>query len=226
MSEWQAIFVEPAKTVIAQVGQFLVNLLLVLVILLIGWLIAKMVKVLVTKLLKAVKLDDLSKRIELDNLLGKGGISYGLSELIGVIFYWLVLLVTFVVAVNAIGLTIAAELLNRIVLYVPNIIAAIFILILGMFMATLLKNIVQTATTNAGLSHGKLLSKTVEVVVMIFVVMIALEQLNIAARLIELVISIVLASFGLAFAIAYGFGCQEVARRSLSDLIDRLKSKK
>jgi hypothetical protein len=226
MSNWQVILLEPAKTVLSQIGQFLVNVLLVVVILIIGWIISKIIKTLVTRILRVVKLDQLSERIDLDNVLAKGGISYSLSELLGVICYWLALLITFVVAINAIGLTIAADLLNRIVLYVPNIIAAVFILILGMFVATLLSNIVKTAANNAGLSQAKLLGKIVEVVVIIFTIAITLEQLGIAAKIIELTISIVLASIGLSVALAFGLGCRDLAAKFISDLVDSIKSKK
>ncbi|MDP2937994.1 MAG: hypothetical protein Q8N72_01930 [Candidatus Omnitrophota bacterium] len=226
MSNWQVVLLEPAKTVLSQISQFLVNVLLMVIILIIGWIIAKIIKTLVTRFLRAVKLDQLSDRIALDSILAKGGMSYSLSELIGVICYWLALLITFVVAINAIGLTVAADLLNRIVLYVPNIIAAVFILILGMFVATLLSNIVKTAANNAGVSQAKLLGKVVEVVVVIFAVAISLEQLGIAAKVIELTISIVLASLGLGAALAFGLGCKDIAARFLSDLIDNLKSKK
>jgi len=226
MSNWQVVLLEPAKIVLSQISQFLVNVLLVVIILVIGWIIAKIIKTLVTKLLRAIKLDQLSDRIDLDTILAKGGISYSLSELIGVMCYWLALLITFVVAVNAIGLTVAADLLNRIVLYVPNIIAAVFILILGMFVATLLSNIVKTAANNAGVSQAKLLGKIVEVVVIIFAVAITLEQLGIAAKIIELTISIILASLGLSVALAFGLGCKDIAARFISDLIDSIKSKK
>ncbi len=226
MSNWQVVLLEPAKTILSQISQFLVNVLLVVIILIIGWIIAKIIKTLVTKLLRAIKLDQLSDRIDLDNILAKGGISYSLSELIGVICYWLALLITFVVAINAIGLTVAADLLNRIVLYVPNIIAAVFILILGMFVATLLSSIVKTAANNAGVSQAKLLGKVVEVVVIIFAVAITLEQLGIAAKVIELTISIILASLGLSVALAFGLGCRDLAAKFISDLIENLKSKK
>ncbi len=226
MSNWQVVLLEPAKTILSQISQFLVNVLLVVIILIIGWIIAKIIKTLVIRLLKAVKLDQLSDRIDLDSILAKGGLSYSLSELIGVICYWLALLITFVVAVNAIGLTVAADLLNRIVLYVPNIIAAVFILILGMFVATLLSNIVKTAANNAGVSQAKLLGKAVEVVVIIFAVAISLEQLGIAAKVIELTISIILASLGLSVALAFGLGCRDLAAKFISDLIENLKSKK
>lgn len=223
---WKAILLEPTTIVLAQIGQFLVNVLLVLIILIIGWVIAKLIKTLVTRVLKSVKLDLLSDRIELSNLLAKGGIQYSLSEMIGVICYWLVLLVTFVIAINAIGLTVAADLLNRVILYVPNIIAAIFILILGMFVATLLKNIVQTAASNAGLAQAKLLAKVVEVAIIVFAIAITLEQLGIGARVIELIVGILLASLGLGMALAFGLGCKDIAAKFLSELIDNIKSKK
>jgi len=223
---WQAVLLEPAKVVLSQIGQFLISVLLVIIILIIGWLISKLIRTLVTRVLKALKLDDLSKRIDLDNLLAKGGIQYSLSELIGMICYWLALLITFVVAINAIGLTVAADLLNKVVLYIPNVIAAIFILILGMFIASLLKNIVNTGAINAGISQANPLSRIVEVIVIIFAIAIALQQLNIRATVIELAISIVLASIGLAVAIAFGLGCKDIAARHMSDWLEKLKSKK
>lgn len=225
MGEWQMILVEPAKTMFSQIGQFLVSFLLVIFILLIGWLIARAIKAVITKVLATLKLDDLADKISLTALLTKGGITYGVSELIGVIFYWLMLLITFVIAINAIGLTIAAELLNRIVLYIPNIIAAIFILILGMFVATILKNIVQTAAKNAGLSQSAFLANLVEIVIIVFAVLIALEQLNIGARIIELIVSIVLASFGLGWALAFGLGCKDIAGKMVADTLEKFKNK-
>jgi hypothetical protein len=226
MTDMQLNLVEPAKTIVAQISMFFVNVLLVLVILLIGWLVAKLIKFLVTKLLKSIKVDDLSERIELDDLLSKGGIPYTLSELIGIVFYWLTLLITFVMAINAIGLTVANDLLNRVVLYIPNIIAGVFILVLGMFVATMLRNIIQTAATNAGLFQAKLLAKLVEVIVVVFAALVTFEQLGIAPRLIELIVTIVLGSVGLAFGLAFGFGCQDVAKKTLNELIEKLKTKK
>ena len=157
MSSWQIVLLEPARAVLGQISQFVINALLVILILIIGWLISKAIKAVVGKALRLARVNELSSRIELDELLGKGGINYPLSDLIAVIFYWLGLLVTFMVAVNAIGLTVAADLLNQVVLYIPNVIAALFILVLGMFASTILKNIVLTAASNAGLSQSKIL---------------------------------------------------------------------
>lgn len=210
---------------LADVGQFIANIVLVVIILIIGLVISRLIKALVIKLLRIIKIDELSDRIELDSMLAKGGISYSLSELIGVICYWLGLLVTFVVAINAIGLTVVAGLLNRVVLYVPNVIAAIFILIAGMFVATVVRNIVKTAANNAGLSEANLLGKIVEIVIMIFAIAVALEQLNIAAKIIELTISIILGAIGLSIALAFGLGCKELAGKAVAEFLDKIKKK-
>lgn len=226
MGNWQSSIIDPAKVVLAQIGQLLVNLLIGILILIIGWLISKLLKTIVTRLLRVIKVDELSKKIELDNILAKGGISYSFSELVGVICYWLALLITVVVAINAGGLTVAADLLGQIVLYVPNVIAAIFILILGMFVAKILHNIVKTAANNSGLSQANLLSKIVEVAVLIFTIAIALEQLNIGANIIAFTVNIVLASIGLALALAFGLGSKDIAAKSLADFIEKLKARK
>ncbi|MFA6129854.1 MAG: hypothetical protein WC731_02595 [Candidatus Omnitrophota bacterium] len=225
MSSWQVVLLEPARNVLTQISQFMLNVLLVIVILIIGWLISKLIKAVVSKALKTIKIDALSSRIELDKILGRGGITYSLSDLIGVICYWLGLLVTFMVAINAIGLTVAADLLNQIVLYIPNVIAGIFILIIGMFAATALKNIVMTAANNAGLSQGKLLGQIVETVVVVFAVIIGLEQLNIGMRVTELTIGIILGSLGLGLALAFGLGCKDIAGKFVAELVEKLKKK-
>ncbi|MCX5700315.1 MAG: hypothetical protein NTZ63_02080 [Candidatus Omnitrophica bacterium] len=225
MSSWQVVLLEPARTVLAQIGQFMVSILLVLIILIIGWIISKVIKTVVTRGLRAVKLDELSDRIELEDVLEKGGIGLSLSELIGVVCYWLGLLVTFMVAINAVGLTIAADLLNKIVLYVPNVISAIFILILGMFAATVLRNIVITAANNAGLSQGKVLAKAVEIIIIAFAIFISLEQLKIGIRLTTLTLSIILGSVGLGLALAFGLGCKDIAGKMTNEFIEKLKKK-
>lgn len=225
MSTWQAVLLEPAKVILSQIGQFLVRVVGVLLILLIGWLLAKILKTVVTKTLKALKVDQIADRIELDTLLEKGGITYAVSELLGVIAYWLAILLTFMIAVDTIGLTVAADLLNNVVNYIPNVVSAIFILILGIFVATLLRNIVQTAANNVGISQSKILSKIVEVAIIAFAVIMSLEQLNIGIRITELTLAIIMGSIGLGLSLAFGLGCKDIAGRAVADLMEKLKKK-
>ncbi|MDD4908223.1 MAG: hypothetical protein PHJ00_04090 [Candidatus Omnitrophica bacterium] len=223
---WSSILLEPVRTMLAQIGNFVSSLVLVVLILLVGWIISSSLKNIIIRVLKLLKLDELADRIKVGEFLTKGGIKYTLSELIGIICYWLLILITFVVAINAVGLTVAADLLNRIVLYIPNIIISIFILILGMFVASFLASIVQTASTNAGIGQSKFLGKLVEAVVIIFVIAMALEQLNIGKSVIGLAVNIILASFGLAIALAFGLGCRDIAGKFVADTIEKIRTKK
>lgn len=223
---WSSILLEPVRTMLAQIGNFVSSLVLVVLILLVGWIISSSLKNIIIRVLKLLKLDELADRIKVGEFLTKGGIKYTLSELIGIICYWLLILITFVVAINAVGLTVAADLLNRIVLYIPNIIISIFILILGMFVASFLASIVQTASTNAGIGQSKFLGKLVEAVVIIFVIAMALEQLNIGKSVVGLAVNIILASLGLAIALAFGLGCRDIAGKFVADTIEKIRTKK
>jgi len=224
MDALHTILVPPAKLVLAQVCLFVSSVFLVLIIFILGLLVSEfIIKNGVTNLLKILKLDDLSKRIELDAILAKGDIKIGLSELIGTICYWLSLLITIVVALNAVGLTVAADLMQKVVLFIPNIIAAVFILIVGIFVAVFVRNIVRVSANSAGISQANLVSNICEVVIMVFAVAIALEQLQIGGRIIDLTISIILGSFGLGFALAFGLGCKDIVGKFVGDSLNKLK---
>jgi hypothetical protein len=195
----------------------------VLFVLLAGWIVSNLVKMVVVRVLKAIKLDEIADNANLDDVLEKGGIKLSLSELIGEISYWIGILITIVIALNYLGLTIAADLLKTIVLYVPNIIAAIFIMIIGMLGATILRGITKTAAVNAGIEKAKILSNIVRVIVIVFAALIALEQLKIGATTINLIITIVLATLGLGLALAFGLGCKDIVARHVQDWIESMK---
>ncbi|NLE91233.1 MAG: hypothetical protein GX598_01630 [Elusimicrobia bacterium] len=226
MEGWKALLLEPAKTIIVEVGHLLVNVFIVVLILFVGWIVSRGIKAAVTRGLRGVKLDILSDKVGMDGLLAKGGIKYSLSELMGVLCYWLSMLVTLMLAINAVGLTVAVDLLNRVILYIPNVIAAVFIFVVGIFISNLLKNMVSAAANNAGLSEGRLLSRIVEVTVMIFVIALAMDHLNIGARIVELTVGIILASLGLGLAIAIGLGCKDIIGRIAGDFIEKLWARK
>ncbi|MEW5758432.1 MAG: hypothetical protein AB1755_03050 [Candidatus Omnitrophota bacterium] len=224
--DWRTTLLEPIQGMLGLIGVFISKLFIVIVILFIGWILAKLIKTIVERALKILKVELLTKRLGVEDFISKGGIKHNFSELIGMLAYWLTILVVVVAAVNAIGLTVAADLLNKIVLYIPNVIAAIFILALGMFGATFLSSLVVTTANNAGIEQSKLLGKIVDVIVIIFAIAIALEQLRIGTIVIALTINIIVAAIGLAFALAFGLGCKDMAGKYLSDVVDKVKSKR
>ena len=222
---WQSVILDPVKNMLSRAGEFIPTLLGVALIFIVGWIIAKAIQGIVTKRLKAVRLDSIAEKSGIQNFLLKGDIRYSLAELVGVLVYWLAMLIVFVAALNAFNLTVAAQLLDKVVLYVPNVIAAIFILVIGMFLATLVGTVVKTAAANTGIGQSKLLGQIVQVVIVIFATAIALEQLQIGTAIVALSFNIILASFGIAIAIAFGLGCKDIAGHAVQSFLDKLKKK-
>jgi hypothetical protein len=195
-----------------------------LVLLLLGWLLAKTIELVVVRVLKTITLDRIADQIQLTDVLARGGIKLRPSELIGAIVYWLVMLAVLMVVCNALQLTVAAELFQSIVSFLPNVIAALFILIVGAFAAAFLAATVRTAASNAGILQAHLLGHIVQLVVVIFAVVAALQQLQIP--FFGEVFLIILGGISLGCALAFGLGCKDLAGRWVSGFIDDVHGRK
>ena len=217
------VVVDPVKAMFVRIWSYIPALVGAIVILVIGWLIAKLIETVIVRVLKAVQLDMASDKSGISNVLAQGEIKLTLSELIGAMIYWIIILVVIATALNALNLSIAADLLARLVGYVPNLLGAIFILVLGSFLANFIATIVRTSASNAGIKRANLLAKITQAVLVVFAVVIAIEQLKIASALIVLAVNIILISLGLGIAIAFGLGCKDIAGRFVQDLINSLK---
>ena len=217
---------EPVQAMWTRVMGFLPTLLSVVIILIVGYVLAAIVQKVVTRFLKLARLDTASEKTGIANILTKGDINYTLSEIVGVLIYWLMMLVVILAAVNALQLTVAAELLNRVILYIPNVIASVFILVLGIFFASLMANTVRTTAANAGVRQARSLGQATQVVIAIFVFVEALKQLGIDTSLIDLLMKAILAALALGVGLAVGLGCKDLAGRSVNQLVDSFKTKK
>lgn len=224
--DWQTTVMEPAQAMWTRVLGFLPTLVGVIIILIVGWVIASLIQKVIVRFLKLARLDTASEKTGIANILTKGDINYTLSEIIGILIYWLVMLVVILAAVNTLQLTVAAELLNRVILYMPNVIASVFILTLGIFFASLVGNMVRTTAANAGIAQARTLGQATQVVIAIFIFIEALKQLQIDTTLIDLLIKGVVFALALGVGLAIGLGCKDMAARYVGDLIDSFKSKR
>ncbi|GAA4459574.1 hypothetical protein GCM10023189_33480 [Nibrella saemangeumensis] len=196
---------------------FFPRLIGALLLLLIGWLIARAVRWGVEKLLKAIRFDNLTAKVGIDTFLRKGGIQHSSSHLFATMIYWILMLIVFEAFFNSLGLEIISGLLNDIILYVPNIIVAIVILVIGMYLADFVRGLVVAALRNANIAQADLIGLAVRALVIFLVFAIALSQLRIAEDIITSVVTLVLGAFCLALAIAFGFGARDWA----ADIVNR-----
>ena len=134
--DWSAIIIQPAQVILNKAIIYAYKGTGILVLLILGWFIAKAIEGLVVRFLKVAQLDTASDKAGITKILVKGEIKHTLSELIGALAYWLIILISVVAAVNVLDLAVAAALLNNIIAYIPSVVAAIFVLAAGMFLAT------------------------------------------------------------------------------------------
>ena len=221
--DWNAILLEPLRNFIGQLVGFLPNLLAVAAILLGGWIVAKVIQGVLGRVLRAVKADTLAEKVQLAEMLVRGGIERTFSELVGVLAYWLVMLVVLVAALNALQLTATAELLEGFVGFLPSIVTAVLVLILGILAAGFLAATVRTIATNAGIAQAQILGKSMQSIAIIFAVVVALQQLQI--QFVGDAFLIILGAISFGAALAFGLGCRDLAGRWVSDLVDRLSPK-
>ena len=220
----QQYVLDPLHAALTQLASFAPTILGALLILLVGWLIAKVIEQVIVKVLQAATLDKLADQVQLSHVLSKGGIRRKLSELIGAIIYWIVMLAFVMTSLNALNLTVAAELFQNTVAFLPNVVAAVFILIVGVFAAAFLSTTVRTAASNAGIQASHLLGQVVQTIVVIFAIVTALQQLKI--QFVGEVFLIILGGLSLGCALAFGLGCRDLAGRWVTDLVQELKAHK
>lgn len=213
---------EPVRVFLIQLGEFLPKLLLAIIILVIGWLLAKFFKLVVVKGLRAINFHVLTEKAGVDGFLQQGGITTGLAGVLGVIIYWLVILMTIMVAFNSLGLAYVTDLVRQIVLFIPKVVVGVLILAIGLYFARFVAQTVATYSKNVGLEDAELLGRISQYAIMVFVVLIALEQVNVVTDIIRQTFLLLLGGIILALALAFGIGGQKTA----ADLLERWWPKK
>ena len=220
---WQLV-VEPLRAALNTLWGYAPAILGAMLILLVGTVIAKLIEGVIIRVLKMITLDKIADQIQLSSVLAKGGIRRKLSELISAIIYWIVMLAFVMTALNALNLTVAAELFQTVVAFLPNVIAAVFILIIGVFASAFLATTVRTAASNAGILQAHLLSQFAQAIVVIFSVVASLEQLQI--QFVGEAFLILLGGASLGAALAFGLGCKDLAGRWASSFVEEIRSRK
>lgn len=220
-SSWQSLIISPIREMLNKILGYLPILLGALIILIVGWIVAKIIKRLIETLLKAVRFDTLADKAGISTILEKGNLKITASQLISGLVYWLVIIMVLVMVVNALGLSEASGVLASLFAYVPNVIAALFVLIVAMFLASFVSGIVQTAAGNANLPRPELYAGVSRWAIIIFAVTIALGELGIATLLVTTTFNIILGGVCLALALAFGLGGKDVAAKYLDELLKK-----
>ncbi len=216
------IFVASLTTFWTQVASFLPKLLLALILLVLGWMLAKVVRAGVMRLLSVLKFDRATEKSGLEAFMKHAELDLSVASVLGNLVYWLIILAVIVTVADSLGLQMVADLFNKVLLYIPNVIVAILVLVFGTILARFINRLVFAWLNNVEFEGALTVSTFSEYAMMVFVFFIAMEQLQIANELLTAAFIIAFGAVGLAFAIAFGLGAQGWAAK----VIDRTLEKK
>lgn len=209
------MMLEPIRATLTQVGVFLPKLALALVVLIAGWLLARLARFAVAKGLRAINFNVLTERAGMDGFLKQGGLQSDSTDIFAVLVYWLVIFIALVIAFNGLGLTYITDLLGQVVLFVPKVIVALLIIAFGGYFALFIGNAVGTYCRNVGMKDGELLGTLAQYAIIAFVVLMALDQVSIGGDVIRHSFLILLGGLVLGLALAFGLGGQKWAAQLL-----------
>ena len=209
------ILLETAREFMHQVAAFLPRLLLASMVVIVGWLLAKAARFTVEKSLRAVNFTVLTERAGTDNFLQQAGLRGDTTTLFGLVAYWLVVLATLMIAFNGLGLTYITDLLGRLVLFAPKLLVAMLMVIFGSYCARVVGGAVHNYCMEAQIPDADLLGRIARYLIVIFVVMIALSQVEIGGDIVQRTFLIILGGLVLALALAFGLGGKDWAAAML-----------
>ena len=215
--EWKNLIVEPVREMLIKIGSYMPTLLGALVILTVGWLVAKALRRIVSRILNTIHFDKLANKAGISEILSKGGLNTSAVDVLSGLVYWMVIIMVLVMVVSALGLSQASYVLESLFAYIPNVIAAVFVLIVGMFLANFVSGIVQTASGNASLPKPEVFAAVSRWAIIIFAGTISLRELGIATLLVTTTFNIILGGVCLGLALAFGLGGKDAAGRYLEE---------
>jgi hypothetical protein len=203
-----------------KVGAFLPDLFAALIILIVGWVLCNIGQRLVVRLLRACQFDRLADRSGINRALELGGIRQSSTEILGLLVFWFFFLFVVGLTLETVGLTGATETLNTIYLYVPKVVAAIVVLILGLYLASFLETVSRTSCANAGLRQADAIGRIVYYATVAFIVAAIFQILEIASEIVMWAFVLVFGAVCLALALAFGLGGRDVAARFLTKWLE------
>lgn len=215
MAEFLELILEPLQEVFLKFKVFLPNLLAMIVILVLGVLLAKFVRLMLVKSLNAINFDSWSDRIGMTTLMRKGDLWSKPTAMLGTVVFWLLIIVTLMIGLSALRVHAIDSLVEQFFGYMPRAFSAAIILIVGSLLAGFVSRAVLIAAVNSGYHYSKLLAEAVRMLLTVLILAMAMEQLQIAPGIVLAAFSIIFGGIVVALAISFGVGGIDAAKRMI-----------
>ncbi len=206
-----------------QTGRVIGSLAAAILILLVGLYLSRFVGSYVKKLLNKISFDEKTDKLGINELCVRFGLGKSPTYIISFVLAWAVIFYAVVLGADILKLTIIRDLFTQFLEFIPTLFVSVLILFAGLLLGKLLSNIMENSANANGLKGGVVLARAVYGFVVFFFGLIAVENLGIASQIVNNVAVVILASFGLAFAIAAGLGAKPLVEEFLRETFKKEK---
>ncbi len=216
VNDWGEALLTSFSAALAMFMSAIPRLIAFAVILVVGWIVASLIAKGVAALLRAVRFNDLAYRSGFAGFVQSMGVHTDSAGLIANIAKWFVRLIALVVAFDALGLPAVSEVLQQLLLWLPNLVVALVVLVLAGLAANVVSSIVRGATSEAGFSNPGMLASVAKFAIWTFAIVVAINQLGIATTLVNTLFMGFVGALALAAGLAFGLGGRDTAARIVS----------
>lgn len=218
---WTQSFSEAFAKFWTEIAGFVPNFIATIVVVAVGYLVSKLVKKWLSSLIHKLGFDKLCNKLGVETALGTLGVNASASQLIGGIFHLFFMLIILIVAADTLGLQRVSMVLDSFVLYLPKIWGALFIALIGLFIAKKVKSQVHDSLHNLGVEYGGAAGQIVQVFVLFITFSLVIGQLELETQLLNTIFTVLIASLGIALALALGLGTKSIANSIVSGVYAR-----
>lgn len=225
INTWSSIFNESLREIWLGTANFLPKLIVAVVIFIVGWVFGSIVDRVIGQILKAVKVDNVLRSAGVDRLLSRAGYNLDAGKFLGGLVKWFIVIVFLVASLEVMGLSQVNAFLQQVVLvYLPEVIVAVLILLVAAVIADFLEKVVVGAAKAADIKSAAFAGKVTRWAIWVFAILAALFQLGIAAAFVQTLFTGIIVAASLAIGLAFGLGGQDAAARAIDKVRNDISS--
>jgi hypothetical protein len=208
---------------LSQILIFVPRVIAAVIIFGLGITLARWIKKIIVTSLEKLRISAELEKTPIQGFLKNADVTMKIEVIVGGVIYWLLLLIVLQTSISVLGLTAVSTLLEHVLLYIPNVISAVIILIFGVLLAGLAETLVKGALKALDLHSARMLGTLTSYLVMVVSIMAAISELGIAQQFITTLFMGVIAAVALATGLAFGLGSKDTVAKIMDEWYTKLK---
>ncbi len=216
LSDFYEVVWSSIETITLKIMSFLPNLIGAIILLVIGWFVARFVSRILERILRKWNFDSISEKLHLQEFFSTSKLNITPSKLVSKFIYWTILLLFLVTASETLGWEVVSRETSNLIRYLPKLFSAIVIFVIGFYIGTFVRKTLKVTFNSFSLGAGPLVSHAAFYIIMVLVTVTALNQAGVNTEIITSNVVVIIGAFLLTFAIAFGIGSREVFKNILS----------